>query len=236
MSYEVSKQFSKAPVRSMREVESIEQLEYILHNALKVVELRDEIFMNYGKIAKTKEEQGKLTVVQKQTRRGLWIYGIMFSIVLGFLIYYAVSSDGVTFNSGIIYALILPVSIILFLIYEKSKANKKKQNFGIIQSATRVTIENLEKRAHELSDIVWCAEIIPIRYRNQKAVEIMLTDLQNSRVDTWKECLDIYDKECEKESTRRYQEEQLALSREAANNTAWAAAGAWASFGAILWK
>jgi uncharacterized membrane protein len=216
----------------MREVESIEQLEYIFQNAAKVIELRDEIYMNYGKIEKTKEEQDKQTVIQKQTRRGLWIYGIMLVIMLAIFIYISILAGRVVINGGII----LPVIVVIFMLSQKSSANKKKQNFEIMQSATRDTISKLEKRARELSDIVWCAEIIPIEYRNQKAVRIMLTALQSSRADNWKECLDVYDKECRKQEMREYQAAQLALSQEAANNTAWAAAGAWASFGAILWK
>jgi ABC-type multidrug transport system fused ATPase/permease subunit len=238
MSYELSKQFSKAPITSMREVESTEQLEWILEKSLSVIEKRDEyyratkIYMDYRAKAKEQQRLHKNATGSFMIGLGIMIGGAI-GLIMG-LLTYAITLSWVT---ALIFWLIATVILtVIFINRERSRAAIKYSAFDINSEEIKHSMEKTELAISKQKNWFWCVEIIPVEYRNQKAVEIMLTAVRNSRADNWKECCDIYDKECRKQEMREYQAAQLALSQEAASNTAWAAAGAWATFGAILWK
>jgi hypothetical protein len=219
----------------MREVETPEQLEWILSKAYDVVEVRDEIYSNYLKMSSLKSTRDEANRIGGRVRNiGMII--LRFVLSVGTLVVLIGQFTG-DITKAIVLGLILgAIATAIMTAVQSAQYNAKAGEANFKNTVVRISTDQLEDKARKLSNSLWCAEIIPIAYRNKQAIEIMIAALRNSRADNWKECLDVYDRECEKESMRRYQQEQLALSKEAASNSKWAAAGAWASFGAILWK
>jgi hypothetical protein len=226
------------PVNSMRQVETTDQLEWILKKALLIINKRDEYY------EATKEHMEYRSKANEQARihqNATGCGGIAFAVLMSGIAGFAVGgvTYGLTLSAApsVIIGLILAVLLALAIIkIEQARAEKNYTGYDDIAKGIEHKMERTETAIKNQQNLFWCAEIIPIDYRNQKAVEIMLSAIRKSRADNWRECCDIYDKECEREEMREYQAAQLALSQEAATNSKWAAAGAWASFGAILFK
>jgi hypothetical protein len=224
------------PLKSMRQVETTEQLEWILEKSKHIIKNRDDYYEANRNYIENSDKEGNLNQEYENVSKpgaiinasiSVFLMGVFFLLFIPiiYLIYVA--------------AIILISSILIAIGIIKLNQKKIKNQYNLqitnVDNYKNIMI-NIEHELENQQNFFWCAEIIPIEYRNQKAVEIMLSAIRKSRADNWKECCDIYDKECERQDMRKYQAAQLALSQEAATNSKWAAAGAWATFGAVLFK
>jgi hypothetical protein len=233
------------PLKSMRQVENTDQLQWVLEKALVVIKKRDEAYTYSVKYSDTiKEVKTQFENYKKYSSFGTFML-LFFTLGLVVGMFCGALALGLVQISTNInpYVAFLVVGVIsaalssVAILFRDKKAYKNKYDKAL-ESVNQISgwIENNNKEFLKIEHLFWCAEIIPIEYRSQKAVEIMLSAIRKSRADNWKECCDIYDKECEREDMREYQAAQLALSQEAATNSKWAAAGAWATFGSVLFK
>jgi hypothetical protein len=241
----------QSPLSGLREVENASQLEYILKNAKYVIETRDNL---YEVISMT--DNSNMTLSNKKNVLNSTKSYSKFFVVVGALVIIfglclcAIMISSSPHNTGLLFFGLVPMGVgaicVLISMYKLDKSKCEIQEIeSEIENAPQTKqhlLDEAKEKCEKIKDVVWCAEIIPVNYRNFHAIDIMYTAVHDLRADTWKECTKIYDEKCAEEAQQAYREMSLSIqesslrynekildeSRRAANNAGWAAAGAWA--------